>query len=211
MNIRRKSFAWLIYLTGMFLSICSVRDVVSRSCGEFEECKVWFLPSRSSQYGWRARTDTLITAVERGSWVPRMRGETAYAVVKLDDYLEEVGFRLGLEVWRQLEITVIINLKCLNGKVVLSLGLWALFLCFMVLYLSLWENLAFLGYLVLYSLLPALLSTFVSYCFFSPLCHLEKSVFVWQTWHLSGANDPFWFQFDLVSRPIVIESLQSSP
>lgn len=46
----------------------------------------------------------------------RDEGKHIMQEVTLDKFLEEMGFKLGLEVCRTLKVTAIINLKCLNGK-----------------------------------------------------------------------------------------------
>lgn len=61
--------------------------------------------------------------------------------VGLDNYLEEMGLKLGLDVGRKLKITVVANFKCLHGKS--GFGFVSSFSLSVVLYLSLWESLLF--------------------------------------------------------------------
>lgn len=131
-------------------------------------------------------------------------------VVTPDSFLEQMGFKLSLEVWRTLKTTGIVNLKYLKGRGgswvwvcrCLSLPHCPLYFCEKI--WCFWDMLSCTPFFL------SSLSVYVPYCPPYHICHLGESVFGWQTACLSGANGSVLFQFDLVSRFIVIETLQSS-
>lgn len=131
-------------------------------------------------------------------------------IVTMGSFLEEMEFKLGLEVWRKLKITAIITSHCLNRKgdswiwvcgFLFFASWYSIFLCEKI--WPIWDNLFSIHFTF-----PPFHVCSLPLCPCSPggICFcLASSVF------LSGANDLVWLQFDLVSRPVVIENFQSSP
>lgn len=117
MNIRRKSFARLINLTGTFEHLLFV------GCQIQVLREIWRLWNSCSPETHGLELQSLWASPLGGPpnrcggmqlLSSQVEEKHIMQVMTLDNFPEEIGF--GFEVWIKLKITVIINFRCLSGK-----------------------------------------------------------------------------------------------